>query len=256
MSDDILREYFRLALQEAGRKSLNELHLPSVWYHGSPFCYMKSMSDFRGPIMFLTDSKRAAKECIRVLPAAGKKPDGDVEDKSTIYRVKLLFGKDQIFDTRNDEHLQLFFKHAKQSQIDDPEMGFRKSDISRVHPGPGSRISGGEFPTYGIVRNLIPRLSKEGFVACYNTEGTQGTSLAVWEPQQNLELVGLESLNEAWWEETYEDSTPENLMLNEPGTIVEPDVRKYISKYLVQMGLMKSAKGTNPKGPKRKTRKA
>lgn len=59
-------------------------------------------------------------------------------------------------------------------------------------------------------------------------------------------------VREAWYEETYETATAENLMLDEPGHVVEPDVRAKVFAYLKQMGLVQ---GRNPR-PKASKRKA
>lgn len=64
------------------------------------------------------------------------------------------------------------------------------------------------------------------------------------------------SLHETWWEERYREATSKNLQLDKPGTIVEPDVRKSVEKYLKSMKLMKRSSRSHPKGPKRKTRLA
>jgi hypothetical protein len=66
-------------------------------------------------------------------------------------------------------------------------------------------------------------------------------------------IVGI--ICEAWYEECYVDATAENLMLSEPGHIVEPEVRKKFFAYLKQMQLVKG-KNISPKGPKRKAVKA
>lgn len=57
---------------------------------------------------------------------------------------------------------------------------------------------------------------------------------------------------EAWYEEQYGEATAENLMLDEPGMIVEPEVRTAVFKYLKKMGL---ARGRDPR-PQSTTKKA
>ncbi len=57
---------------------------------------------------------------------------------------------------------------------------------------------------------------------------------------------------EAWYDEQYYEATAENLMLDEPGMIVEPEVRLAVFKYLKKMGL---ARGRDPR-PKSTTKKA
>jgi len=241
---DTLKEYIRLVLKEAGRNSLSEGSVPEIWFHGSPYGNMNGITDFKRPIMFLTDSKKA-------LPGAGKRVDG-AEAGSVVYTIRLKFGTDQIFDTRNPEHLELFFSLAKLSR-ETGDDSIRKSDLVRVHAAPGSSISG-EFPSFGIASALLQMLAKEGFVAAFIGEGSQGTSLAVWRPQQHLEIVETESLQEAWWEEQYHDATFKNLELDKPGTIVEPDVRRQVGDYLKKMGLLQGKLSKRPKSPKRKTR--
>mgnify|MGYP000909613154 CR=1 FL=1 len=59
---------------------------------------------------------------------------------------------------------------------------------------------------------------------------------------------------EAWYEEKYGEATAENLMLDEPGHIVEPEVRTQVFKYLKKMGLARGRE-PRPKGPKRKALK-
>jgi hypothetical protein len=57
-----------------------------------------------------------------------------------------------------------------------------------VYPAPGSKI-GGEFPGFGCIRYLSQILPSLGFQAVYIAEGTQGASLAVFNPQQNVQII-------------------------------------------------------------------
>ena len=57
-------------------------------------------------------------------------------------------------------------------------------------------------------------------------------------------------------EDGYEPADKDNLELNEPGTIVEPDVRKQVGSYLSKMGMMRGKTPAHPKGPKKRTRLA
>lgn len=163
--------------------------LPAVWYHGSPWCCMQSIADYQGDIMFITDSKFVAEEYTKPLLGTGKRLNNETNNGPVVYTLRLTFNPEQIFDTRRSDHVKLFQKLMKQSFIDDPEDFFRNSDIIRVPAARGSVISG-YFPSFGIARSLLRTLVSHGFKAAFIGEGSQGASLAVLAPQQNLEIIG------------------------------------------------------------------
>ena len=163
--------------------------LPSRWYHGSPYGGMQSASDFKGPVMFLSDSEQVASQYKKQLIGTGNKPSDDVQDGPGVYAVALKFMADEVFDTRKPEHLALFHELCKEARLADPEdPAIRKSDLTSVHAAQGSSLSG-QFPSYGCVRTLLQILSKRGFKAVITAEGAQGASLAVLNPQSNVELL-------------------------------------------------------------------
>jgi hypothetical protein len=170
--------------------------IPNKWYHGSPYTGMVSAKDYVGRRIFLTDSLSVAKDYTRENPGlqAGTKPKGkEVTFSPTVYEFQLNFGVDEIFDMRKPEHQDLFRQLSKEVLQEDPEDGFRKSDVSAVHPAPGSSIYG-IFPSFGIEIDLMKKLEKLGFLACFFAEGQQGASLAVRNPQYSLTLVNSISL--------------------------------------------------------------
>lgn len=163
--------------------------LPEQWYHGSPWKNMGDISSYQGRIMFLTDSLEVAKEYKQPLLDTGRRPKGDVEQRPVVYTVKLKFSDDQIFDTRQNEHLDLFYQLVHAAHEKDANMPrLRRSDLTRVYAARGSNI-GGMFPSYGCVSYLLRQLSQQGFVASIIAEGTQGASLAVLNPQSNLDII-------------------------------------------------------------------
>ena len=163
MDKHLLRDFVWTVVEE------NSYNLPSRWYHGSPYSGMETSKDYVGKYMFLTDSFQVAKEYTRSNPGlqAGRKPKNvNSEHFPTIYEVILNFGNEEIFDLRKPAHQDLFRQLSKESLLDDPEAGFRKSDVIAVHPAQGSKLAG-VFPSFGIQLDLMPRLEKLGYLACF-----------------------------------------------------------------------------------------
>jgi len=152
--------------------------------------------------MFLTDSRKVAEQYHRPLLAAGRRPQGaSVKEQPIVYRVRLLNDTQQIFDTRTPEHMAMFREMARQEiAADADEPAFTKASLMRVYAAPGSDISG-TFPAYGSVSPLLERLVARGFQASIIAEGEHGASLAVVNPQKNVELVDSDLVDECFLRE-------------------------------------------------------
>ena len=163
---------------------------PSVWYHGSPYGGMSSIADYDGNLMFLTDSRHVASEYTKPLVGSADKPPQSGNQK-TLYQIGLLFDEKQIFDLRVPRCRDLFLSYARQSEGE-----IRKNDVMSVHAAHGSVLRG-VFPSYGVIRMLEHFLLRDNFVAAIAAEGTQGASLAVFNPQRNLKIIAVYTLSEA-----------------------------------------------------------
>jgi hypothetical protein len=139
--------------------------------------------------MFLTDSRQVAIEYTRPLMGSGTKPR-DANESKGLYSIRLLFNETQIFDLRIQEHKDLFLSYVHKSEGE-----IRKSDVMSVHSAHGSNLRG-VFPSFGVVRELSQFLLEDGFQAMIVAEGSQGASLAVFNPQENLEIIKVEKLTE------------------------------------------------------------
>jgi len=171
-----LRAFVKLTLDESTT-------LPRVWFHGSPYCCMETAADYERPIMFVTDSEAVAREYRWALPAAARRPKGNHRDEPTLYKVRLLFSSAAILDTRVPAHRAVYQEIADGSTARriDPQ-------LVSVHAARDSTVAGA-FPSYGTVLPLMRALEPMGFQAAFIAEGTQGASLAVWRPQQAVEII-------------------------------------------------------------------
>jgi len=74
-------------------------------------------------------------------------------------------------------------------QEEDSDDWIGKSDLIRVYKAPGSSLEG-TFPGYHISRFLSEVLSPLGFGAAVIAEGSQGASLAVFNPA-DVEIINV-----------------------------------------------------------------
>ena len=179
MGHALLREVVRMVLAEGSA---------GTWFHGSPYAF-DSASEFEQPIMFVTDSLEVASDYTKELIGSGNRPTGvQRKPEPSLYEVRLLFASDMILDTRKPEHRELFASLARESRRRFDDDGFSKGDMMRVHAAHGSSIAG-EFPSFGVTRMLLRLLQDHGMVAAFVGEGSQGASLAVSDPQRNVEVL-------------------------------------------------------------------
>lgn len=167
---------------------------PNTWYHGSPYCCLSSFSEFAGNIIFLTDSKHIAMQYTKKLLDTGlgssKKPSKiNLEEKPVLYTVSLSFGEDRVFNINNPEHKALFATYNKFILHQDPEE--TKHDLESAQKAKGSSFYG-YFPNFGKARLLLDFVKNKGFKACLISEGSQGVSLIVSDPANNVKLVKTE----------------------------------------------------------------
>lgn len=167
---------------------------PNVWYHGSPYCCISSFSEFEGNTIFLTDSKYVAKQYTKKLLDTGigssrKPPKSGIEEKAVLYTVRLSFGEDKVFNINNPDHKTLFATYNKFILHQDPEE--TSHDLEAAQQAKGSSFYG-HFPNFGKARLLLDFVKNKGFKACLISEGSQGVSLIVSDPANNVKLVNTE----------------------------------------------------------------
>jgi len=166
------------------------------FYHGSPYSGMKNTSDFEGRYLFLTPSRSVASSYTTTLPASGRRPQlFEVEDQKTIYTLRITTLPHEIFDTRNDEHQQLYTEIRDELKYElDPE-DWPSRDLTATPNIPDSPISlGGYFPDFGSGLNIIPKLQELGFRALWVSEGSQGASLGLFY-SEDAEIISTEYLD-------------------------------------------------------------
>lgn len=159
--------------------------LPSRWFHGSPYCCFDTIGEYRGSVLFMSDSRDVALEYLRKLVGSGEF-EGPIQP--TLYELELRASPRKIFDLRNPEHASLWPDLAKLSREVYGEDGFSKKDVIRVPRRWGSSIDG-ELPSFGLVLTLLPLLEKLHFVGALFGEGSQGGSLAIVNPQKHVCIV-------------------------------------------------------------------
>ena len=158
---------------------------PTRWFHGSPYRSFATIDEYRGKVMFMSDSREVALQYLAKLVGSGEF-EGPVDP--TLYELKLRVTPQKIFDLRNPDHAALWADIAKRSRQMYGEDGFSKKDVIRVPRSSGSQIEG-EFPSFGLVLVLLSLLEPLHFVGALFGEGSQGASLAVANPQKHVRIV-------------------------------------------------------------------
>ncbi len=264
MSRHLLREYIRSALQEADRLSLSEMsNPPGGWnfFHithknlGKSFVFSPRIptwvkdcqaEDFTTPRVCLATSVESA--------VRGKfgsnEPHHFGQPEMFVYASKhlpqMLVPKDgddlsaPDNEWGNDWSYELF---AEKHGLDPSDDG-QHAELVRGRVSDDPRVS-------REVWSLAP--TKMMLVGRIWPNETRSNVHQKWLLKPGAELE--EGLAGSRPEEHYQDATADNLLFNEPGMSVEPEVRSAIAAYLVKMGLMKPGP-CKPKGPVRKARKA
>lgn len=147
-------------------------------FHGSP-----NPNITRGEgVMFFTTDQAVAKAYAeqRVFGTASFLND---KPSPTIYTATVRKGG-QILDMRQPQHRKLYDKirsrfNKRQSDRDYRLPGLNSGGFISSHTG---------LPSFGIVRQLKPLLQSKGFIGMYVDEGSQGTSLAIFNSRRNVTL--------------------------------------------------------------------
>ncbi|MDP2683465.1 MAG: hypothetical protein Q8P20_00250 [bacterium] len=106
------------------------------------------------------------------------------ERKPTVYSIKLLFDNDYIFDTRKPDHLEIFNEISQNSKsAEAPDDIIRTKDLMK-----SSGSLPGLFPSYSIalLAEILPSL---GFKGCFISEGSEGTSLLIFNRKNDIEII-------------------------------------------------------------------
>lgn len=183
----ILNKITKLAPQVYARNPLKDQKL----FHGSPYSsgIIENFSDFElsGGVLFLSPCKHIAQEYTKPLLSAGKKPKKQVQDTPVVYTVQINIEDDQIFDTRNPAHLQIYKQLRKQIRDEDPEAALDSLMQTPYIPNCSIQVAG-LLPSFGAVHVLKRYLKDMGFRAAWISEGSQGASLALFNPNDAVVL--------------------------------------------------------------------
>lgn len=137
-------------------------------YHGSPFAELDFSTLNRG-MVFLTRDRKIAESYARGRVAFTGKGDGP--KKPTIYTV--FAQPTKIFDLRKEPHREIY-KQIRLNNPDEELPGINSEGFVMRHTG---------LPSFGHVGGLKTALPKAGFDAMWVDEGSQGLSLAVFNPK-------------------------------------------------------------------------
>ncbi len=162
-------------------------------FHGSPYAGIRDdFSNFetRKGAAFFTASLRVAKEYTKPLMAAGAKPAGNVKLDPTVYTCDVK--PRRVFDLRTraarEDWDGMRAESKKDADVDDWLPALDKA-VGRV-------MSSG-LPSYALVHTLRPLLISRGYDSCLIDEGSQGSSLALFDWKGKVKVLTAESLSES-----------------------------------------------------------
>jgi len=159
--------------------------IDATFFHGSPYSSGNIMDfanfELAGGILFLSPCQNVAQEYTKVLLGSGRKPKQHHLEKPTVYTVKLGIEADEIFDTRKPEHHEMYKKLRRHIASLDPEDNL--GNLARTPALQDCNLQiAGDFPSFGAAHMLKSHLMPLGFRGVWISEGSQGASLALFNP--------------------------------------------------------------------------
>lgn len=161
------------------KRSAGEVGTTLTLFHGSPY---SNVDVSEAPLLYYTANIEIARDyALGTVAFTGKPPKGvRTEHGPTVYKVKAA-GL-HIFDFRRTDHQELY-QHLREDfnkRLTEDENDSRLPRLASE--GFISHRTG--LPSYGRISVLIPLIKKRHFDAIWIDEGSQGTSLAIFNPRK------------------------------------------------------------------------
>jgi 8-oxo-dGTP pyrophosphatase MutT (NUDIX family) len=149
-------------------------------YHGSPYGGLDDFDNVRPPIFFTLDKNVARQYALGQIVGAQADP-GTTNMVPTIYTVDI--SGVSPFDMRRPEHMQMYEQVRPAYNIENHD------DRAPPLHAEGFIQSGFGLPNYGQVRLLWWMIGNHGFDSVWVDEGTQGISLAIFQPHGKIIII-------------------------------------------------------------------
>jgi hypothetical protein len=166
------------------KRSAGEVGTTLTLFHGSPY---SNVDVSEAPLLYYTANIEVARDyALGTVAFTGKPPKGvRTEHGPTVYKVKAA-GL-HIFDFRRTDHQELY-QHLQEDfnkRLTEDENGSRRPRLW-LPPldSEGFIMNRTGLPSYGHIRVLIPLIQKRHFDAIWIDEGSQGTSIAIFNPRK------------------------------------------------------------------------
>ena len=166
------------------KRSAGEVGTTLTLFHGSPY---SNVDVSEAPLLYYTANIEIARDyALGTVAFTGKPPKGvRTEHGPTVYKVKAA-GL-HIFDFRRTDHQELY-QHLQEDfnkRLTEDENDSRRPRLW-LPPldSEGFIMHRTGLPSYGYIRVLIPLIKKRHFDAIWIDEGSQGTSIAIFNPRK------------------------------------------------------------------------
>ena len=161
------------------KRSAGEVGTTLTLFHGSPY---SNVDVSEAPLLYYTANIEIARDyALGTVAFTGKPPKGvRTEHGPTVYKVKAA-GL-HVFDFRRTDHQELYqqLREDFNKRLTEDENDSRLPRLASE--GFISHRTG--LPSYGRISVLIPLIQKRHFDAIWIDEGSQGTSLAIFNPRK------------------------------------------------------------------------
>ena len=166
------------------KRSAGEVGTTLTLFHGSPY---SNVDVSEAPLLYYTANIEIARDyALGTVAFTGKPPKGvHTEHGPTVYKVKAA-GL-HVFDFRRTDHQELY-QHLQEDfnkRLTEDENDSRRPRLW-LPPldSEGFIMNRTGLPSYGHIRVLIPLIKKHHFDAIWIDEGSQGTSIAIFNPRK------------------------------------------------------------------------
>ena len=166
------------------KRSAGEVGTTLTLFHGSPY---SNVDVSEAPLLYYTANIEIARDyALGTVAFTGRPPKGvHTEHGPTVYKVKAA-GL-HIFDFRRTDHRELY-QHLQEDfnkRLTEDENDSRRPRLW-LPPldSEGFIMNRTGLPSYGHIRVLIPLIKERHFDAIWIDEGSQGTSLAIFNPRK------------------------------------------------------------------------
>ena len=161
------------------KRSASEVGTTLTLFHGSPY---SNVDVSEAPLLYYTANSKIARDyALGTVAFTGKPPKGvHTKHGPTVYKVTA--SGLHIFDLRRTDHQKLY-QHLREDFNKRLTEDENDSRLPRLD-SEGFIMHRTGLPSYGRIRELIPLLKKRHFDAIGLDEGSQGTSIAIFNPRK------------------------------------------------------------------------